>query len=86
MRHDRPSLPKEFLKTGLVGFYLRVLEPGEIGAGDEITPVARDPAGLTVMEVLRIWKKKRPSAAELDRALSVPALSAKWRRQLAERR
>jgi len=85
MRHDRPSLPKEFLKTGLVGFYLRVLESGEIGAGDEITPVARDPAGLTVMEVLRIWEKKRPSPAELDRALSVPALSAKWRRQLAER-
>ncbi|MPY71679.1 MAG: MOSC domain-containing protein [Alphaproteobacteria bacterium] len=86
MKYDRPSFPKEFLRTGHVGFYLRVLEPGEVGAGDEITPVARDSAGLTVMEILRIWEKKRPSAAELDRALSVPALSAKWRGQLAERR
>jgi MOSC domain-containing protein YiiM len=86
MKYDRAKLPKEFQKSGRVGFYLRVLEPGEIGAGDAIETVSRDPAALSVLEVLRIWEKKRPKAAEIDRALAVPALSLKWKRQLSEKR
>lgn len=85
MKYDNARLPKRFQKSGRVGFYLRVLEPGEIGAGDDIAAVSRGPGALTVLELLRIWEKKRPNAVELERALSVSALSPKWRRQLMEK-
>jgi len=86
MRYDSPAFPKTFLDSGRVGFYVRVIEPGEIGAGDAVLPVAADPAGLSVLEVLRLWERKRPPREALERALAVPALSAAWRAQLAEKR
>lgn len=84
MKYDSPAFPKKFLRSGRVGFYFRVLEPGRIGAGDEIAPVAQDPARLSILEALRIWEKKRPRAQDLERALTCKALSPKWRGQFAE--
>ncbi len=39
--------------TGMTGWYFRVLEEGAVKSGDALTLVARDPAGLTVLEALR---------------------------------
>jgi MOSC domain-containing protein YiiM len=39
---------KTFLESRRLGFYLAVLEEGEVGAGDLIQRIAADPAGLTV--------------------------------------
>ena len=36
-RWERPDLPGEMTATGRTGFYLRVLEEGEVGAGDTLT-------------------------------------------------
>ena len=44
----------EFVRTLLesrrLGFYLRVLEEGKVGAGDAITPVSSDPDAATIAE------------------------------------
>ncbi len=79
MKTGSEAFPKAFLKSGRVGFYLRVLEQGEVGAGDEITPVSTDPERLTVLETVRLWAAKKFDPAALDRALRVTALSPKWR-------
>ena len=44
---------KPFLTSGRTGFYLRVLEEGELGAGDAIERVATDPAAPTIREVVQ---------------------------------
>ena len=44
---------KPFLTSGRTGFYLRVLEEGDLGAGDAITHVATDPAAPTIREVVQ---------------------------------
>ena len=49
----RPDFPAAFLASGRTGFYLRVLEEGEVGAGDTIELVERDPRALTVLETVR---------------------------------
>jgi MOSC domain-containing protein YiiM len=85
MKFNAKTLPKIFLKSGRVGFYFRVLEPGMVGAGDAITPVSVDPVKLTVLEALRLWEAKKPARADLERALSVKAMSAKLRGQLTEK-
>ena len=37
--------------SGRPGFYFRVLEEGEVGAGDEITKVADGPEHITVADI-----------------------------------
>ncbi len=79
MKFDDPGLPRRFFKSGRLGFYFRVLDEGDVGAGDEIICEARDPAGLTVAEVAATWADKGAAPAALERALGVEALAAKWR-------
>lgn len=47
-----PRFIKTFLESRRLGFYLAVLEEGEVGAGDLIRRVAVDPAGLTVAALI----------------------------------
>ena len=81
---DRRFL-KPFLASGRTGFYLRVLEEGMVGAGDEIELVSADPAGLTVAELLRIAYEDADDLEGARRAANVRALSAGWREWLADR-
>jgi MOSC domain-containing protein YiiM len=53
MRMELPRFPRMFLESGRTGFYLRVLEEGEIGAGDPITLVSREVEAPTVLEATR---------------------------------
>lgn len=53
MKMEDPHFPKAFIRSRRTGFYLRVLEEGELGAGDPITRVSRDPAAPTIDEVVR---------------------------------
>jgi MOSC domain-containing protein YiiM len=85
MKFEDDDLPRRFAVTGHVGFYFRILQAGEIGAGDAITPVSKDPAGLSVAEVLGLWADPGAAATRLARALAVPALSATWRGRFARR-
>lgn len=86
MKFEDDDLPSRFAADGHVGFYFRVLGEGEIGAGDEIACETRDPARLTLAEVLDLWADKRVGVEALDRALSVAALSASWRARFEQRR
>ncbi|HKY61764.1 MAG TPA: MOSC domain-containing protein [Gemmatimonadota bacterium] len=75
---DRRFL-KRFLASGRTGFYLRVLEEGEVGAGDVIELVHADPGRLTVAEVLRIAYDDPDDSDGAKRAVAVQALSEGWR-------
>ncbi|TMB09960.1 MAG: MOSC domain-containing protein, partial [Deltaproteobacteria bacterium] len=43
IRLDEPLMAALLTSSGRPGFYLRVLEEGEVGAGDLILPIARGP-------------------------------------------
>jgi MOSC domain-containing protein YiiM len=48
---------KTFLESGRLGFYLRVVEEGEVGAGDAIERISTHPDSPTIAEVIREkWK------------------------------
>ena len=47
------TFAEPFLTSGRTGFYLRVLEEGELGAGDVIERVATEPAAPTIREVVQ---------------------------------
>jgi len=57
------------------GFYFRVLEEGEVGAGDEIVKVAAGPERVTVADIDALLYLPNPSHEQMERSLRVPALS-----------
>ena len=55
VRFDDPGMVKRFHQSGRNGFYLAVTREGEIGAGDTVELLARDPGGLTVADVIGLY-------------------------------
>ncbi len=84
-KRGRRELPEHIHATGFSGFYLRVLAPGLIRAGDPVTVLERHPAGVTVQFVNELLYKQRTERADFERALAVEALSEAIRRQLLKR-
>jgi MOSC domain-containing protein YiiM len=85
LRMGLPSFPKLFLESGRVGFYLRVLQEGEVGAGDAVEVAHRDPERLSVRETVRLMYFARADLEAARKALRVPALAPGWRRSFEER-
>ena len=75
----------QFLKSGRVGFYFRVLEEGEVGAGDAIELIQRDPRRMTIREVNDLLFFNKEDLTATQRALSIPALSHGWKGSFEER-
>ena len=48
-----PRFPRRFLASGRLGYYLRVLEEGEVGAGDPILLLRTDSQQSTIREMSR---------------------------------
>ena len=79
IRLEEPRMPALLTSSGRPGFYLRVLEEGEVGAGDAIVPVARGPEQMTIAEVNALLYSAQHPREKLERALRIPALSPGWR-------
>ncbi len=84
LRHARADLPRYFLASGRSGFYFRVVQEGELAAGDAIARVASDPRGLSVAEVQSL-ERGNGEPALIRRAAEHPALAAVWREDLRKR-
>ncbi len=82
IRLDEPRMAALLVSHGRPGFYLRVLEEGEVGAGDEIVRVAEGPEHMTVAQVNALLYLPGHARADLERALRIPALSPGWRGSL----
>jgi ferredoxin-NADP reductase/MOSC domain-containing protein YiiM/ferredoxin len=84
IRLDEPRIPALLVSHHRPGFYLRVIEEGDVGAGDAIDRVAAGPVGLTVAEVDALLYLPGHSRALLGRAVEAPALSPGWRASFQE--
>jgi ferredoxin-NADP reductase/MOSC domain-containing protein YiiM len=82
IRMNEPQMPALVVAHHRPGFYFRVLEEGEIEAGDEIVKVLAGPERLTVAEIDALLYLPGRDKSGLERALRVPALSAGWRSSL----
>jgi ferredoxin-NADP reductase/MOSC domain-containing protein YiiM len=79
IRMEEPRMPALLISHHRPGFYFRVLEEGEVGAGDEIVKVADGPERMTVTEIDALLYLPAHPAADLERALRIPALSDGWK-------
>jgi ferredoxin-NADP reductase/MOSC domain-containing protein YiiM len=80
LRMREPRMPALLYSHGRPGFYLRVLEEGEVGAGDPIERVGVGPGAMAVREVSALLYLPGATVPRLERAMAIPALSEGWRR------
>lgn len=74
-----------FRHSGRVGFYLRVLEGGEVKVGDRITRVQVDPLGINIRDAMLAVNKGPQQQEFIAKVLEVAALSEAWRVDLTQR-
>jgi ferredoxin-NADP reductase/MOSC domain-containing protein YiiM len=78
IRMNDPRIPALLVSHRRPGFYFRVLEEGEVQAGDEIHKVASGPERMTVAEVDALLYLPGHPRQQLLRALRIAALSPGW--------
>ena len=80
-RWKRPDMPKIVVRTGRTGWYLRVLETGDVGSGDALTLVDRPFARWTI-DAVNAAAYSRRGTVDLSAARELancPALAEAWR-------
>jgi ferredoxin-NADP reductase/MOSC domain-containing protein YiiM len=78
IRMNEPRMAALLVAHRRPGFYFRVLQEGEVGAGDDIEKLADGPERISVVEVDALLYLPGHSSEQLQRALRIPALSRGW--------
>ena len=79
IRMDEPRMPALLTSSGRPGFYFRVLEEGDVGAGDEILKVGEASERMTIAQINALLYSPHHAPDQLARALRIDALSPGWR-------
>ena len=85
IRFDRPDMVKRFLQSRRSGFYLAVLQEGQVTAGDAIELVERQEGGLTVTDIVNLYTVDSENQEILRRAVGLAALPESWREYFRQR-
>jgi len=78
IRMNEPRMAALLVAHHRPGFYFRVLQEGEVGAGDEIVKVSDGPERTSVADIDALLYLPGHSREQLERALRIPALSNGW--------
>ena len=78
IRMNESRMPALLVAHHRPGFYFRVLQEGEVGAGDDIAKTADGPERMSVADVDALLYLPGQSSEQLQRALRIPALSKGW--------
>ena len=80
IRMNEPRMPALLVAHHRPGFYLRVLQEGEVGAGDDITKIADGPERISVSDADALLYLPGHTSEQLQRVLRIPALSEGWQK------
>jgi MOSC domain-containing protein YiiM len=78
VRFGRRDMLRRFLASGRTGWYLRVVQEGQLAAGDPIELLACGVPRLTVADLTRLILAPEVAAGDLQRVLAVTALPQVW--------
>jgi MOSC domain-containing protein YiiM len=88
VRFQSDGMVKRFFASRLTGFYLAVAREGEVAPGDEFKAIARDPNGVPVSEIIRLYAEKTYGDSDVTsvrRVLRVAAVPENWKEYFRER-
>src|SRR3984957_13108373 len=78
IRLNHPGIAALLVAHHRPGFYFRVIQEGEIGAGDHVEKLSDGPERMTVAEVGALLYSAQHPPEALRRAIRIPALSRDW--------
>src|SRR5579863_3775191 len=78
IRVNEPRMAALLVAHHRPGFYFRVLQEGEVGAGDDIVKITDGPERMSVADVDALLYLPGHSREQLERAMRIPALSKGW--------
>ena len=78
IRLNHPQMAALLVAHHRPGFYFRVIQEGEIGAGDRIEKLADGPERMTIAEIDALLYSSHHPVAGLRCAIRIPALSLDW--------
>jgi len=84
MKMDMPGFSRQFITSGRLGFYFRVIEEGEVGTGDPIELVQTGLEKITVWEMAQLYYFDYNNREKIRRLLQIPALPPDWIRAFEE--
>jgi MOSC domain-containing protein YiiM len=85
IRFNRPDIVKRFLQSGRSGFYFAVLKEGEVAAGDTIELLKQDEHGVTVADIVNLYRSDANNQDTLRRVSELPSLPNNWRAYFRKR-
>lgn len=83
-RMNDNRITKLFFNSGRLGFYMRVLEEGEITAGDEILTVMKHPLAMSIRKVNALLHFEQEDYDNIKKAKNIEALSPLWKGHFEE--
>lgn len=85
-RFERKGMVAAIIETGRCGWYFRVIETGEVAAGDPLERIALGASDWSVARVFRALVAGKATQAELAELADLAPLSPKLREKSAVRR
>ncbi|HEY8715967.1 MAG TPA: MOSC domain-containing protein, partial [Candidatus Acidoferrum sp.] len=88
IRFESDAMVRKFLASAKTGFYLAVTREGDVGAGDAIQEISRDPNRVSIAEIVRLYvaKKYLDSDKELlRRTIGIDSFPEGWKEHFRER-
>ena len=78
IRLNHPGIAALLVAHHRPGFYFRVIQEGEIGAGDRVEKLSDGPERMTIVEIDALLYSAEHTLEGLRRAVRIPALSLDW--------
>ena len=88
IRFQSDAMVKRFLASTRSGFYFAVAREGEVGAGDEIKEVSRNPNRVSISEINRLYFAHKYTDADIEvvrRGLQVTVFPESWKEDFRAR-
>lgn len=84
IKFGRMDVLKKFLASGRSGIYFKVSKEGEVGAGDAIEHIGKDPNRITISDIVRLYASEKEDIETMRRAVKVEALPEGWKHYFLE--
>ena len=87
IRFGKMDIIEKFLNSLRSGIYFRVTREGELMEGDEIKLLSRDKNGVSIRDIVRLYKKKNYNDSEfqlLERTTKLKFLPQNWKRHFEQ--
>lgn len=82
VRFGDQHIVEDFWTAPYPGVYVRVLQPGKVAKGDQITLEERNPDSLSVSQVFSIFRSNRENIDLIKKAIDEPFLAESCRKDI----